>query len=198
MTLLAAKQIRGQWKIFVDSWVMANYTVIDAVSQWRPKVTKIDDLIVAGSWDCRVVDFMQNEIEKAINDDVDLYDTNLKLLLHKTITEAIPKIKSIDADNKVDFTLLVYDTVWELLYVCSGYWIFEPLDGAEIVAGSWDTAFYQLRKYHSFSEAIKEAVKGDEFCDFPILTMTDEGELILADDLLEDGEVRLTTWEANT
>ena len=183
MTIIAAKQIwrvweDKKWTLFTDDCVTMWQAQVSAARKYRPKlrelVWKNCSLVVASCGGTREIDMVLNLLQAKL-DITKVKDTiGLTYLIQTVLIEAFKTLWEIGKDPSVWLLILQPET--NTLWHSDDYSVFQVNDEVEIIAGSWEQAFYSLEKYNSFIWALRKAVEADEYCEFPIYAYRD-GEM---------------------
>ena len=176
MTIIAAKQFRKwKWALFTDDCVTMWQAQVSAAKRYRPKLREITwknyNLVIASCWGTREVDVVLNLLQAKLEISKVKDTIWLGYAIQTTLIEARKVLSEIAKDPSVG--LLILETTSNTLWHTDDYSMFQLQDGAEIVAWSWEQAFFSLLKYESFLWALRWAVKADEYCEFPIYAYID-------------------------
>lgn len=175
MTLIWAKQFNKKWALLTDDCVTIWQSQVSAAKQYRPKLREISwknyDLIIASCWWTREVDLILNLLQAKLEINKVKDTIDLEYVIQTTLVEAWKTLKELANDPSV--WLLILETKTNTLWHTDDYSMFQPQDGAEIVAWSWEQAFIKAAGYRNFCDAFKMAVETDEYCEYPIYAYRD-------------------------
>jgi len=194
MTIIAAKQFWKiwdwkKWTLFTDDCITVWQSQVSAARKYRPKLREISwknyDLIIASCGGTREIDLILNLLEAKLEITKVKNTMDLGIVIQTVLIEAWRTLWDIAKDPSV--WLLILEVNSNTLWHTDDYSMFKVQDEWEIVAGSWEQAFFSASKYESFLWALRLAVKTDEYCEFPIYAYRDwEMETFYAfDDPLE-------------
>ena len=175
MTIIAAKQFDNQWTLFTDDCVTIWQAQVSAAKKYRPKLRELSwrncNLIVASCGATKDIDLVLNLLQAKL-EITKVKDTiGLTYLIQTVLVEAFKTLWELCKDPSV--WLLILEPETNTLWHTDDYSVFQVNDGAEIIAGSWEQAFFSLSKYHGFLWALKRAVESDEYCEFPLYAYKD-------------------------
>lgn len=184
MTIIAARQFwrpwegEKKWTLFTDDCVTIWQAQVSAARKYRPKlrelVWKNCRLVIASCWWTREIDVVLNLLQAKL-DITKVKDTiGLTYLIQTVLVEARKEINELSKDPSV--WLLILEPETNTLRHSDDYSVFQVNNEVEIVAGSWEQAFFSLSKYNWFLWALKKAVESDEYCEFPLYAYRD-GEM---------------------
>lgn len=183
MTIIAAKQFwktneDKKWTLFTDDCVTMWQAQVSAARKYRPKLREISwknyDLIIASCWWTREIDLLLNLLEAKLEITKVKNTMDLSIVIQTTLIEAWKTLWEITKDPSI--WLLILEVNSNTLWHTDDYSMFKVQDEWEIVAGSWEQAFFSASKYETFLWALHLAVKTDEYCEFPIYAYRD-GEM---------------------
>lgn len=198
MTIIAAKQFWKiwdwkKWTLFTDDCITVWQAQVSAARKYRPKLREISwknyDLIIASCWWTREIDLILNLLEAKLEITKVKNTMDLGIVIQTVLIEAWRTLWDIAKDPSV--WLLILEVNSNTLWHTDDYSMFKVQDEWEIVAGSWEQAFFSASKYESFLWALRLAVKTDEYCEFPIYAYRD-GEMFsfyAYQDVLEMNEI---------
>lgn len=198
MTIIAAKQFwktneDKKWTLFTDDCITVGQSQVSAARKYRPKLREISwknyDLIIASCWWTREIDLLLNLLEAKLEITKVKNTMDLGIVIQTVLIEAWRTLWDIAKDPSV--WLLILEVNSNTLWHTDDYSMFKVQDEWEIVAGSWEQAFFSASKYESFLWALRLAVKTDEYCEFPIYAYRD-GEMFsfyAYQDVLEMNEI---------
>ena len=180
MTIIAAKQFwkaweGKKWTLFTDDCVTMWQAQVSAAKRYRPKLREVTwkdcNLVVASCWGTREIDVVLNLLQAKLEISKVKDTIGLGYVIQTVLIEARKVLQEVAKDPSVG--LLILETNTNTLRHTDDYSVFQPQDEAEIVAWSWEQSFFSLLKYDSFLWALREAVKADEYCEFPIYAYRD-------------------------
>ena len=180
MTIIAAKQFwkseeDRKWTLFTDDCITVWQSQVSAARKYRPKLREISwknyDLIIASCWWTREIDLLLNLLEAKLEITKVKNTMDLGTVIQTTLIEARGTLWDIAKDPSV--WLLILEVNSNTLWHTDDYSMFKVSDDWEIVAGSWEQAFFSASKYEGFLWALRLAVKTDEYCEFPIYAYRD-------------------------
>lgn len=198
MTIIAAKQFWKiwdwkKWTLFTDDCITVWQSQVSAARKYRPKLREISwknyDLIIASCGGTREIDLILNLLEAKLEITKVKNTMDLGIVIQTVLIEAWRTLWDIAKDPSV--WLLILEVNSNTLWHTDDYSMFKVQDEWEIVAGSWEQAFFSASKYESFLWALCLAVKTDEYCEFPIYAYRD-GEMFsfyAYQDVLEMNEI---------
>lgn len=198
MTIIAAKQFWKiwdwkKWTLFTDDCITVWQSQVSAARKYRPKLREISwknyDLIIASCGGTREIDLILNLLEAKLEITKVKNTMDLGIVIQTVLIEAWRTLWDIAKDPSV--WLLILEVNSNTLWHTDDYSMFKVQDEWEIVAGSWEQAFFSASKYESFLWALRLAVKTDEYCEFPIYAYRD-GEMFsfyAYQDVLEMNEI---------
>lgn len=175
MTIIAAKQFwkpweHRKWALFTDDCVTIWQSQVSAAKRYRPKLREISwknyDLIIASCWWTREIDLTLNLLEAKLEITKVKNTMDLGVVIQTVLIEARKTLWDISKDPSV--WLLILEVNSNTLWHTDDYSMFQVPDEWEIVAGSWEQAFFSASKYEGFLWSLRLAVKTDEYCGFPI------------------------------
>lgn len=180
MTIIAAKQFWKiwdwkKWTLFTDDCITVWQSQVSAARKYRPKLREISwknyDLIIASCGGTREIDLILNLLEAKLEITKVKNTMDLGIVIQTVLIEAWRTLWDIAKDPSV--WLLILEVNSNTLWHTDDYSMFKVQDEWEIVAGSWEQAFFSASKYESFLWALRLAVKTDEYCEFPIYAYRD-------------------------
>ena len=180
MTIIAAKQFwkpeeEKKWVLFTDDCITVWQSQVSAARKYRPKLREIIwknyDLIIASCWWTREIDLILNLLEAKLEITKVKNTMDLGVVIQTTLIEARRTLWDVGKDPSV--WLLILEVNSNTLWHTDDYSMFRVPDEWEIVAGSWEQAFFSANKYEGFLWSLRLAVKTDEYCEFPIYAYRD-------------------------
>lgn len=183
MTIIAAKQFwrakeDKKWALFTDDCITVWQAQVSAARKYRPKLREINwknyDLIIASCGGTREIDLLLNLLEAKLEIAKVKNTMDLGIVIQTVLIEARRTLWEITKDPSV--WLLILEVNSNTLWHTDDYSMFKVQDEWEIVAGSWEQAFFSANKYEGFLWSLRLAVKTDEYCEFPLYAYRD-GEM---------------------
>lgn len=180
MTIIAAKQFwkpkeEKKWALFTDDCITVWQAQVSAARKYRPKLREINwkncDLVIASCGGTREIDLTLNLLEAKLEITKVKNTLDLGVVIQTVLVDARRTVSELSKDPAV--WLLILETNTNTLWHVDDYSLFQVPDEWEIVAGSWEQAFFSANKYESFLWSLRLAVKTDEYCEFPIYAYRD-------------------------
>lgn len=180
MTIIAAKQFwkseeDKKWTLFTDDCITVWQSQVSAARKYRPKLREISwknyDLVIASCGGTREIDLILNLLEAKLEIEKVKNTLDLGIVIQTVLIEGRKTLSELSKDPSV--WLLILEVNSNTLWHTDDYSMFRVQDEWEIVAGSWEQAFFSANKYEGFLWSLRLAVETDEYCEFPLYAYRD-------------------------